>query len=155
MSWYVGVDAGSNHAGLAAIHETGIVRHTLIEPKGDLPCRLVLLRRGARHFLSSLAEDGAWACVIERPNTRHGGVTLLAAYGVLMEAARSSLRCPVLDVASAAWKARSVGHGRATVGQVRARALELGYDGPSEDVCVAVCCADTARLLSEPVRGVA
>lgn len=152
MSWYVGADPASSIAGLAAIGEDGTLIHSLLTVKGQMPDRLVALRREARAWFSDLADDGCWACCIERPSTRHGGATLLASYGVFVEVAASVLSCPVLTLvpteidgpAGVAAPTRGVNRKARTM----ARARTLGYTGDSQDVADAVVAAEAARVLT-------
>lgn len=161
MSWYVGIDPGSRDAGLAALHENGDLRTLPLHATGEFPSRLDTLYETAVGWLSDIGDEGSWCCVIERPiarGTRNSNV-LLASFGVLMLAARRTLACPILDLASASWKAAVCENGgRAKEEHVTARALQLGYTGANHDVAVAVCCAATARQLAEaqlPARSAA
>lgn len=150
-SFYVGLDPASAHAGAAAIDENGNLITRAIHVRGQMPNRLVALRAELREFLHPIADQGAWCTVIERPNTRHGGATLLASYGVFIEATASILRCPVLtlgpqEIDGPAGVRRGVGVDRKAA--IRARALELGYGGDSQDVADAVVCAEAARHMT-------
>lgn len=152
MSNFVGIDPGSRAAGLATMREDGSLRHITLHATGDLPDRLVWLRSEARQWLAPVADEGAWCCVIEQPGTRFGGASLLAAYGVLVEAARSVLRCPVMTLPSAQWKKSALGNGAAKKHDVMVAARLLGYRFSDQDTADAICMADCARVLSEDVR---
>jgi hypothetical protein len=150
-AWYLGADPASIDAGLAAFNEAGELRHLALHATGQMPARLASLRRDARQWLQPIADDGAWCCVIERPAAHHGGPTLLAAYGVIVEVVASLLRCPVLTelpsvIDDAAGVVKASGADRKA--RLRARARELGYDGPSQDVADAVVAAEAARALT-------
>ena len=149
MAWYVGADPASVKAGLAAISESGEIHTFATNLRGTMPERLAALRRETLAFLAPIVDDGAWCAVIERPGTRHGGATLLGAYGVIVEAFQSSLKCPVLTLASAEWKRHAIGKGNAKDRDIDVAARLLGYTGASHDVAVAVCCADAARTLTK------
>lgn len=145
----MGIDAGSNFAGLAALKDDGTLRHQVIHPTGAMPNRLVQLRRFSRDWFASIADDGCFRVVIERPVARgtKNSATLLGAYGVLVESVRSMFDAPIDVLASAQWKRIACGSGAAKDWDVMACAKLLGYDGPSQDAAVAVCCADAARVL--------
>lgn len=149
MSYFVGIDPASGTTGLAAISETGALKHQAVHLNGDLPDRLVNLRTIARRWLASIAEEGAWCCVVERPSTVHGGASLFASYGVLIEAARSSLACPVIVLGTGEWKRHACGNGAAKKPDVMAMAVGLGYEGGLQDVADALGCAVAARVLTE------
>lgn len=149
MSWYVGIDTGSNFAGLAGIKNDGTIRHQVIHPTGDFPNRFVQIREHTRHWLQQIADDGCSLVVIERPvarGTKNSG-TLLGAYGVIVESVRSMLDAPIEILASAQWKRIACGHGAAQPDRVFSTAAGLGYGGKSMDAAVAVCCAEAARIL--------
>ena len=151
-AWYIGIDPASSQAGLAAFDETGTLLTHEIQVRGQMPDRLVQLRQEARAWLSPLADQGAWCAVVERPSTRHGGATLLGAYGVMVEVAASVLACPVLTLvpteidgpAGVAAPTRGVNRKARTM----ARARTLGYTGDSQDIADAVVCAEAARVLT-------
>ena len=152
MSYFVGIDPGSRAAGLAAMHEDGSLRHITFHENGELPDRLVRLRANVRSWLAPFADIGCWCCVIEQPGTRFGGATLLASYGVCVEAARSVLQCPVLTLPSAQWKREALGNGAAKKTDVMDAARLLGYRFSDQDSADAICMADAARVLSRQVR---
>lgn len=135
------------------MHENGDLRHITLHETGELPDRLVRLRSSVRDWLTPVADLGAWCCVIEQPGTRFGGATLLAAYGVCVEAARSILDCPVMTLPSAQWKREALGNGAAKKPDVMAGARRLGYRFNDQDAADAICMADCARILSRNVRG--
>ena len=152
-AWYIGVDPASSTAGLAAFDETGTLLTHEIHVTGQMPDRLVKLRQEARAWLSPLAEQGAWCVCVERPSTRHGGATLLASYGVFVEAAASVLSCPVLtlvptEIDAAASVPAISGPSRNRKARTMARARTLGYTGNSQDIADAVVCAEAARVLT-------
>lgn len=150
-SWYIGADPASVDAGLAAFNEAGDLRHLALHATGQMPKRLAQLRTEARQWLHPIAEDGAWCCVIERPAAHHGGPTLLAAYGVMVEVVASVLRCPVLtELPSVIDRVAKVppAEGLDRKARLRLRAAELGYDGASQDVADAVVAAEAARVLA-------
>ncbi len=152
-AWFVGLDPASTKAGVAAINDTtGEVRTHEIHVRGrEFARRYVDLRISIRLFLTPIADDGVWCCVVERPNTSRSGATLGGAFGVAMEAAASILDCPVHDLGPQEID------GHAGVKKIRgarkectrARALTLGYSGGSQDVADAVVCAHAARVLTE------
>ena len=152
MSWYVGIDPGSRHTGLAAVHDDGALRTQTIHPTGELPDRLVFLRKSVRLWLADIAQDGAWCCVVEQPGTRFGGASLLAAYGICVEAAASSLKCPVMTLPSAQWKKLALGNGAAKKSDVMAAAREFGYDGADQDQADAIGMARCAVILAQQVE---
>jgi hypothetical protein len=150
-AWYVGADPASQDAGLAAFSDAGELRHVALKLRGQMPTRLAALRRETRAWLQFVADDGAWCVCVERPSTRHGGATLLASYGVMVEACAALLPCPVLtlvptQVDDAAQVPAVKGLDRKA--RIRRRAHELGYDGPSQDVADAVVAAEAARALT-------
>lgn len=151
MSWYIGVDPASRLAGLAALHENGEWRHTVIQaPKGEATQRFVYLRKETRQWLQQFADDGVWCCVVERPNT-HGNATLLGAYGVLCEAVASSLQCAVMTVGPG--EIDKLVFGTVCKPKTRKQSLlayahTLGYKGDSQDVADAMACALAAHHLT-------
>ena len=152
-AWYIGVDPASSTAGIAAFDEAGTLLTHEIHVRGQMPDRLVALRQEARAWLSPLADQGAWCAVIERPSTRHGGATLLASYGVFVEAAASVLACPVLtlvptEIDAAASVPQSSSPCLPRKSRTFAYARTLGYTGTSQDVADAVVCAEAARVLT-------
>lgn len=156
MSYFVGIDPASRAAGLATMREDGSLQHTTILVRAtELPDRLVELRARVRTWLTPVADVGAWCCVIEQPGVRFATPTLLAAYGVCVEAARSVLRCPVMTPSSAQWKKLALGNGAAKKHDVMAAAHLLGYTGGDQDAADAICMADAARVMSIGVRGAA
>lgn len=152
-AWFVGLDPASIKAGVAAINDhTGEVRTHEIHVRGrEFARRYVDLRVALRLFLRPIADDGAWCCVVERPKTSRSGATLGGAFGVAMEAAASILDCPVIDLGPQEIDGHA--HVKKIRGArkecTRARALTLGYAGPSQDVADAVCAAQAARVLVE------
>lgn len=151
MSYYVGLDPASSHVGLAAISDTGSIVHRALHVRGDMPTRLVALRREARAWLDELAVTGTWCCVAEKPVTRFGGATLLASYGVLVEAASSSLTCPVLTLTPKQVDAAALGFpvpAKTRKTRLMDHARSLGYEGGSQDIADALACADAARVLT-------
>jgi Holliday junction resolvasome RuvABC endonuclease subunit len=151
MSFFCGIDPGSLGAGLAALDDDGNLqtRHITIRSDLEIPDRFVALRNQARLWLSGLVDDGCWCVVVERPGTRFGGATLMGSYGVLVEAARSVLPCPVLTLASGEWKRHALGNGAAKKADVMAGARLLGYTGGIQDVADAVCIAEAGRVITQ------
>ncbi|CAA9323168.1 MAG: hypothetical protein AVDCRST_MAG68-2088 [uncultured Gemmatimonadetes bacterium] len=153
MTFVVGIDPASYDTGLAAIRHDGSIRTTTLTVTGDLPDRLTALRVGARAWLAPISDEGTWACVVERPSTRHTNASLMASYGVLLEAARSTLKCPVIVLGPAeldrlikappapSRKERLVLHARL-----------LGWTGTSQDEADALAAADAALVLSGAAR---
>lgn len=158
-AWFIGGDPASQDAGLAAFSEHGELRTHAIRVRGQMPKRLADLRREVREWIAPLHDDGVWCVCVERPSTRHGGATLLASYGVVVEACASLLTAPILtlvpkEIDAAVNLKKIPGADRKTL--LRARALTLGYTGDSQDVADAVVCAHAARVLTErSQRGVA
>lgn len=152
-AWYVGVDPASTKAAVAAINDTtGEIRHTAIHVKGrEFARRYVDLRIAIRLFLTPIADDGVWCCVVERPKTTRAGATLIGAYGVAMEAAASILPNGAVhdlgpqEIDGHAGVKKVPGGDRKAL--TRARARILGYQGDSQDVADAVVCAAAAREL--------
>lgn len=153
-AWFIGLDPSSIKAGIAAINDvTGEVRTHEIHIKGrEFARRYVDMRIAIRLFLTPFADDGVWACVVERPTTRNSGATLGGAFGVAMEAAASILPGGAVHDLSPQQVDAIAGVKRIPKQRkacTRARALILGYDGLSQDVADAVCCAQAARVLTE------
>lgn len=152
MSYYIGIDPSSRHVGLAALHEHGTLTHQALHATGDLPDRLVWLRQEIRRWLTPIADQGVMCAIVENPgivSRQRGYEAKLAGYGVCLEAARSMLACPVLDLRSGEWKSHVLASGAAKKDDVMAGARLLGYTGGSQDVADAVCIADAARVLAE------
>lgn len=148
MTHFIGIDPGSRIAGLASLTETGDLKTQTIHPTGHPEDRLVQLRRLTRQWLTFAADEGAFCVVVEQPGTRYGGATLLAAYGVMVEAARSMLPdTPLMALPSARWKLLALGRGNAKKADVMAGARLLGYTGASQDAADATVMADAARVL--------
>lgn len=148
---YVGVDPASGTSGLAALDEEGTLQTLELRVTGDLADRLVQIRTDARRWLADIEDDGTWCCVIEKPVTQFGGASLFAAFGVLVEASRSTLACPIhrltpAEIDPAAGVVKRPGDKRKDATWRRAR--ELGYSGPSQDVADAVVAAAAARELT-------
>lgn len=158
-AWYVGLDPASIKAGVAAINDTtGEIRTHEIHVRGrEFARRYVDLRIAIRLFLTPIADDGVWCCVVERPNTHRSGTVLGGAFGVAIEAAASILSCPVHDLGpqqiDPLARVTQIRGGRKDC--IRARAKILGYTGTSQDVADAVICADAARALTERSGAVA
>ena len=150
VTWHSGIDPGSINCGLAALTDSGDMRTQLIElkPRRPMPDRLVQLRTEIRRWLTQFADDGTWCAVVENPVHERGGSTLLAAYGVCVEAASSVLRCPVMTPTNSEWKGHALANGAAKKPHVMTHALLLGYAGVSQDVADAIGCADAARVLT-------
>lgn len=153
MPWHIGIDPGSRSIGLAAINDDGELRHQAYHVGGEVPDRLVRIRRYVRRWVQALADEGVWNVVIEQPGTRFGGAVLLGSFGVILEATRSVLpRTVVHELTSASWKRIALGDGAAKKPDVMKRARELGYTGSWQDVADAVCIAEAARVLAEQAK---
>ncbi|HXH35734.1 MAG TPA: hypothetical protein VNJ54_15230 [Plantibacter sp.] len=152
MSLYVGLDPASETAGFAAFSDAGTLMHAELRARGEYPERLGSLRRQLRGVLEAVADVGAWCCVIELPNTRFGGASLIGSYGVFVEAAASMLKCPVLTLPPKQIDSLIFPSAKQMPLTRKERLVEhaqgLGYSGGSQDICDALACASAARVLT-------
>ena len=150
MSYYLGLDPSSRAVGLAAIHETGELHHHLLTAPGNVVAdRFVWLRREIRQWITPFADTGVMCAVIEDPAMHLAGSTLRASLGVVLEAVRSILPNTAIHVLkSTEIKRHALGNGAGKKRDLMTGARLLGYDGDSQDVADAICCADAARVLT-------
>lgn len=158
-AFFVGVDPSSNLVGLAAFDEAGVLTTRVLNPADGLTTReratpfrrLVWLCDQTAAWLRGLEDQGVWCAVVEQPSTRHGGATLMGAFGAVgMTVQRALPEVPVHALVPGmidplARVVKPLGMDRKTA--LRACASYLGYHGPSQDVCDAVVCAEAAREL--------
>lgn len=149
MSWFLGVDPSSQRVGLAAIHENGDLAVASLHARGDVADRFVELRASIRRWIVPFADHGVWCVVIEDPATHQAGSTLRASLGVCLEAVRSALPNTAVHVLkSTEVKRIALGDGAGKKADLMVGARLLGYQGSSQDIADAVCCADAARVLT-------
>jgi hypothetical protein len=148
---FLGIDPASSLAAVASIDEHAGLRYAELRASGEPLRRLDSIGRQLREFLNAAADVGVHACVIERPVTRHGGMTLGGAFGVCGVEAVRALACPVVDWTPAQIDARVYRAGKPAGGDRKARSMaharSLGYEGGSQDIADALVAADCARLL--------
>lgn len=133
--------------------------HTLSLPTGNLAYRLAGMHRDLMDWLPKLARHYGMPAhvLVEEPM----GKTMSQvhpnsqrAVGVLLAALGGTLACPIELCVPGTWKARSVGHGRASKDDVMAWAISAcGYAGALQDEADALGVAWTAALQTSTTPG--
>ena len=148
-----GIDPSTKRISLALILPEHQVRvHTLSLPTGNLAYRLAGMHTALMDWLPKLTRHygmPGFALVEEpmgasmsrvHPNSQR-------AVGVLLGALGATLACPIDLCVPGTWKARSVGHGRASKDDVMQWAISAcGYAGTLQDECDALGVAWAAAL---------
>ncbi len=92
--------------------------------------------------------------VVESPFVRRGGQDLMMNYGSILAALGTICACPVVEIASATWKAHAPGHGHADKKAVADFAWHQGFHFDRQDQADAFCMArygaDLLRRRSQP-----
>lgn len=149
MTAWLGVDPGSHRAAACILTEHRVTVRAFEMDSGDLAARLAQLNG---ELLDWLWEQPQASCiVVEKPTVRGKSNALtLAAFGVCVATAHAVMPCPLFDLPSNTWRARTPLGGNASKEAVMQWASGYGVEG--EDESMAFGCAWAARVLFEDDR---
>jgi Holliday junction resolvasome RuvABC endonuclease subunit len=159
----IGIDpAVSKPTAIASLDEQGNIRTREVNTPGRAvgARRLHMIRSVALPILRTFSDVAV--VTVETPmavrGQQAGMISLLQCQGVLLEAAQHAHPgAVVLDSPPTTWKKWSVGSGNASKAEYIAHAQGLGLDSDDEDLCAAVCMAQSGleKWLRETARQVA
>lgn len=138
----LGIDPSSKKVATSMLATDGSVdfRIAPVPPALRGAHRLHWIRERMKVQLGAFTDVGMIVVEIPWAPKASSSFVLLSIAGVLMEAAQAAQPgAVVMELPTASWKLRSVGHGNASKGECMEHAIGLGLDRDDQDLADALC----------------